>query len=200
MKGDTDESGKKRLASGAGFVDSDVKKATRLCPFREGNCPYGDKCRFDHHGTNTLEQYAARLLKPLVTNQQPTPVGVISSDHGERVLNPLQSAIASGPPTEETPSESVLDPKFWEKSIIRRLHDPNPKENDEEVPLPSILPTSDLKFYRQKSSSAQNEPMPLMVMMANPALSSALPTEYYEISRDSLIDLYVANAAPPKAV
>lgn len=42
-----------------------AKKATKLCPFRDGNnCPFGDKCRFSHHdGTNnTLEQYAARLL------------------------------------------------------------------------------------------------------------------------------------------
>jgi len=42
----------------------EVKKAVKLCPFRDGNCPFSDKCRFSHFETNTLEQYAARYTRP----------------------------------------------------------------------------------------------------------------------------------------
>lgn len=214
-----DESGKKRSAASAGLADlSEVKKASRLCPFREGNCPYGDKCRFNHHDNNTLDQYAARLMPPLIANRFPIstqssinnttkivmePAESIGTDASTLNSTQLLTKVVASESSHQSLSQlndrniSVFDPKYWEKTIIQRLHTTSssePETNSEEQTT-SIVPTSALTFHRKKSTATQGEPLPMMVLMANPVLSSAPLPEYCEISRDSLLELYLSNAA-----
>lgn len=197
---------------GDGAISSEVKKASRLCPFREGNCPYGDKCRFNHHDTNSLDQYAARLLKPLLSNSSTCTNNIILQESLEPissttyqalheirsiVSNPLEKGAQEG---DMIPSDSVFDPKYWEKSIIRQLQDSSAgeevtKETEKSLALEPIIPKASLLFHRKRSTNIQNEPLPLMIMMSNPALSAAQPSEFYEISRDNLIDLYTSNSS-----
>lgn len=46
--------------AGAASSKEPLRPAVKCCPFREG-CPFGDKCRFSHHDSNTLAAYALRL-------------------------------------------------------------------------------------------------------------------------------------------
>lgn len=209
-----DEFGKKRSAAGAGLTDfNNVKKASRLCPFREGNCPYGDKCRFNHHDTNSLDQYAARLLKTLTGNRFPVTsssstnantlvyIENVEADSVSANTNNLLLNLTS--PTNEPAAQpldlSVFDGKYWEKSIIHRLH--NATENNSTTGgIPedgstddAIVPKAALKFQHRKSNHVQTEQLPMMVMMTNPVLSSVAPAQFFEVSHQNLVELYVSN-------
>lgn len=210
MQGDgANELGKKRFAAGAGLSDfSNVKKANRLCPFREGNCPYGDKCRFNHHDTNSLDQYAARLLNPLTSNRfPPAPSSITVSNtlvYSENVeadpistkTNSLLCSLASSMGESATQSSdlSVFDGKYWQKSIIHHLQSTTENTTTaDDSKDDAIVPKTALKFQRRKSSQIQNEQLPMMVMMSNPVLSTAAPPQFYEISHQNLIELYTSN-------
>jgi hypothetical protein len=214
-KGDGgDEFGKKRSAAVAGLTDfNNAKKASRLCPFREGNCPYGDKCRFNHHDTNSLDQYAARLLKLLTGSRFPVAsssstnsntlvyIENVEADSVSANTNNLLLNLTS--PTNESAAQpldlSVFDGKYWEKSIIDRLHNatennPTAGSNPEDGSTDdAIVPKAALKFQRRKSNQVQTEQLPMMVMMTNPVLSSAAPAQFFEISHQNLVELYVSN-------
>jgi hypothetical protein len=108
-------SGKKRPATetsktGSSTTTETMKKAVKLCAFREGNCPYGDKCRFNHHDTNTIEQYAARYLpiKQLLAGQS-TAAAFPSSSSGHQTTAMNSSSSSSHQFTvNETTGEYLL--------------------------------------------------------------------------------------------
>lgn len=186
----------------------------RLCPFREGNCPYGEKCRFSHHDSNNLEQYAARLLKPLSANvnkrtaeiaaicedaviSRSAPAVLHASDANKSILQLLtqvrdassssSSIVTDGQTAAPATNEaisSLCDPKYFDKRQAQSEPQPPLSESSISSTLPSFT------FRRQ--------PGVLQAVSLPPGLSAQLNSvpaaESFTIDRDAFLDLFVPTS------
>jgi len=70
------------------------KRKIKICPFRDGNCPFGDKCRFAHDQNSTWqENVSRRTKKPFQASAQE---GRVFGSKEKRLLPTTKELLALG--------------------------------------------------------------------------------------------------------